>query len=140
MKLTKDNIEGLTDTQDYHNALIHRCDIMIADIEPKIARLTSDLESLLAKQNIDNEIYNLGARRSITLDNKVSKRNMEILATHAKSIDEEINQTVSDKPYKSELNDNLLHFAELLGIYDDLDRDKLITKNNFHDYAGTIKQ
>lgn len=140
IKITKDNIEGLTDIQDYHHALIRRCNIMIADIEPKIAKLTSDLESLIAKQSIDNEIYNLGARRSITMDDKISKRNMEILVTHAKCIDEEIKQKVSDKPYKSELNNNLLYFAKMLDIDDDLDKEKLITKIKFHDYAGTIKQ
>lgn len=123
IRITKENIEGLIDAQDYHRALIHKLDIQIANAESDLSKFQSIINELLAKQDVDNEIYILGARHSITIDKKTSKKNMDILLTHAKNIEKEIESAMADKPFKNDLNEKLTQYAQQLGIYEDLDKE-----------------
>lgn len=138
--VTHENIVGFDDSKDFYNAKITHEDSIIANLNYKIAELNASIEELIIKNDVDTALYSKGARRTIKIDTKLTKRNIDLLNDEKRVVDNLIEESVSKEQYKDKLNNRLVEYAQLLDVSDLINSSKLILEHDFRKITGTNKQ
>ena len=140
IQLTRSNVDGLSQDEDYCEARIIDEEMKIRELEDLIKPLKQQLRSLMDYDQMILNVKAAGAKPSFKIDLEQTKSNLELMKQQVSVLNERIKQSTSDSSYKDLLNEKLLEYAEQLGVRDLVAENDPITSRNFEDVSGTQKQ
>lgn len=140
IKITKENILGLQDTNQITERQIDKETTIIKYYTKKIEEMQSKLDELIRNNEYTEDLYELGVKKCIQIDKDQIDSNIHILKQYCTSIDNQINTLVDKSKFLTRINEKLLEYCNTLEISDYLDKDKLIRSTLFKNRSGTNGQ
>ena len=139
VKITKDNIEGMPESDDFLNASIFEKDVIISAFENQIVELKSKLNEFFCSLDVTKQFKVDGGKKSFHIDIEEVQNNRKLLETQKRNLEEILERELEKSDYQNELNQCLCSFAEKLGVKDLLNK-KGIFARDFTKNTGTNKQ